>query len=424
MITARLWLQTDDGNMRKLPKPTKTARIVYQKNGDWYIIWYCDSERFRSKFNLNYIKDLTIRQVWADRICEYINSLLIQGKYIRDSEISSELVPAPQHDIGLPRLKPTQSTFQYNTVLGYILYYANLKKSEGKSKGYVKKLYSLRNLYRDFAVSLNKTDFSFKELDRDFAIRFKNFCIGRKHGSNTIEKNLTLLRTVLTDAENENDIEVNPKYKSKAFRYERVETDEVALNFDEIMKLYVYDFSPYDKNYELVRDNFILACLTGLRWGDWEISKDMIVTVKGHKMIQVLTEKTHTMVLIPLHSIALAILEKYDFNLRGLSNQKTNQYLKEMCQLTGYFNGIELLKKTESGKAIQLKVEKWREITAHTARRTFVTTALLVLNMPSVVVRSITGHTTDRQLFRYARINKEDAALLMQKAMESHLASF
>jgi integrase len=76
------------------------------------------------------------------------------------------------------------------------------------------------------------------------------------------------------------------------------------------------------------------------------------------------------------------------------------------------------MKKSRAGKIIGEVKKQWEEVTTHTARRTFVTIALFEMNLPPQLVMRITGHKTEKQLFEYARIGKERAALLVARLMD------
>lgn len=413
-----LWIQQGNNIMRKLPRPSKRARIVKQINGDWYICWRCNSQRFRPKYNLNYIKDLEIRQLWANRIVSFVNTVLDKGDIFLEESLPLSLIPPPEHHTLMP----------INTEGGGIICtyqrYIKLKIIEGKSDNYIRSLTSLKNNIVAFASSEGFKDYMLESIDKNWGMRYKEWCIQkpREHSANTIAKQLRSLRTILKEAEVEEELTVNKAYKTKHFKHAEIDTDQIALNFDEILKLKNLTLEGFE-TYEKIRDNFIVACFTALRFGDWQIKKGNIVDFNGKKMIKVFTQKTKEMVLIPLHPVADEILRKYDYDLPHFSNQTSNEYMKIIAEKAG-IDDNEVLKKSKGGKAVQVFMPRFKAITTHTARRTFITLALFELNIPSVLVMKITGHKSERQLFRYARIGKERAAILMAKAMEEYFDKF
>ena len=99
-----------------------------------------------------------------------------------------------------------------------------------------------------------------------------------------------------------------------------MKTDEIALTLAELQKLYEVDLSGLPLGYTTVRDSFIVACLTGLRFQDWQIQPENLQYVldgdTNRAILKVITHKKHKTVLIPLHPLALSLLQKYDFKLR------------------------------------------------------------------------------------------------------------
>lgn len=91
------------------------------------------------------------------------------------------------------------------------------------------------------------------------------------------------------------------------------------------------------KRIEQVRDIFVFCCLTGLAFVDcYNLSTNQIQqNAKGEWFIRRKRQKTKIEAIIPLGSIAIKILEKYDFQLPILSNQKMNAYLKEIQEICG-----------------------------------------------------------------------------------------
>lgn len=74
-----------------------------------------------------------------------------------------------------------------------------------------------------------------------------------------------------------------------------------------------------------VRDLFLFQCFTGLAYADMvNLSKDNI----KEDMIIINRQKTNIQSIIPLLPQAKEILEKYDYNLPILSNQKFNFYIR------------------------------------------------------------------------------------------------
>lgn len=151
---------------------------------------------------------------------------------------------------------------------------------------------------------------------------FIKYCVEVKdHSANTIHRDVGLLKTFLYWA-------LNKKYTyNNAFisfpKPPKFRTDEVALNYQQVEEIYKYDFSK-NKRLERVRDLFVFGCVSGLRFGNYSrITKDDI----DGEFIRVIDMKSKSKNLaIPLNSISRSILEKYDYELPSISNQKMNKF--------------------------------------------------------------------------------------------------
>lgn len=191
-----------------------------------------------------------------------------------------------------------------------------------------------------------------------------------------------------------------PKLKGGRFEQKAV----VYLTLEELRRLEVYDLSGHPA-LMAVRDTFIFGCYSGLRFSDIQALKT--ADINGGK-IHVVTKKTDDPLTIELNSHTAAILDRWRGRLPNgkalptLSNQRTNDRLKELAQLVGidapvhitYFKGSE--RHDESRP-------KWQVLTTHAARRTFVVTAL-TLGIPAEVVIKWTGHSDYKAMKPYIAI--------------------
>lgn len=98
-----------------------------------------------------------------------------------------------------------------------------------------------------------------------------------------------------------------------------------------------------------------------------------------------------------------------------ISQQKFNDYLKEVCELAG-INDLITFYQTRGEKREQITLPKYQLITSHTARRSFATNAFKA-GLPSISIMKITGHKTERSFLKYIKITKEENAKLI---MEHH----
>ena len=190
----------------------------------------------------------------------------------------------------------------------------------------------------------------------------------------------------------------------RRFKVWREETDIIYLSEEELMKLFEYDLKE-GSSFEKVRDVFCFGCFTGQRFSD--IAGFKFDNVKNGSWF-VRTVKTKDPLEIPLNKYALEIIDKYKErgqNMPVMSNQKTNEYLKGICELVEINEPIINIKYRGSER-IENAMPKYDFITTHTARRTFVTLSLEKGMRPETVM-AITGHKDYKTFKKYIKITSK-----------------
>lgn len=242
--------------------------------------------------------------------------------------------------------------------------------------------------------------------------KFLKYCIEIKdHSANTVHRNVGLLKTFLYWALSKkytyNNNFINFK-KPPKFR-----TDEIALNYQQVEEIYLFDFSK-NKRLERVRDLFVFGCVTGMRFGNYSrISKQ---DIQGD-FIRVVDLKSKSKKLsIPLNSISKAILEKYNYILPNISNQKMNEFIKEVFKEMKFTEDIKKTMKY-GDELVDKKSEFWERISSHTARRSFIT-IMKNNKVPDKVIMSYTGHTSLEVFNNYYRPSEEDKVNYMNEVFK------
>ena len=178
---------------------------------------------------------------------------------------------------------------------------------------------------------------------------------------------------------------------------------------DEVKRMYAFDLSE-NKRLERVRDVFILGCLTGMRYSDYKRIKRENIVNDVIRMREV-KDKSKTLE-IPLSSWAKEILEKYDYNLPVISEQKFREYIKETSRLVGFTE--QVIVASRIGNTINEESKRRCDlISTHTARRTFIT-IMKNEGVPDKVIMKITGHRSLSSFHRYYRPNDEDVSGFMK----------
>lgn len=187
----------------------------------------------------------------------------------------------------------------------------------------------------------------------------------------------------------------------------KVKVDEhevVTLDRDEITQLYVYD--RLNQTEETVRDLFIIACMTALRFSDLSRLTDKNFI---DNFIHIKTQKTGTFVIIPQSKYVRNILRKYNYQLPSCPCiQYFNKVIKNVCRKAG-INQIVPYERTIGLERVSMMIEKWRRIGSHSGRRSAATNMFLA-GIPALRIMLITGHKTEAAFMRYIGLTKEENA--------------
>lgn len=259
---------------------------------------------------------------------------------------------------------------------------------------------------------LNYEDFTF-----EFKHSFENWLYlpPRKHSTNYASKVFSVIRQFLHEA-TRRGYNTNFSFKQRGWSIPKEKVQKTILTFPELETLYNLDLSNNLK-LDRVRDLFLIGAYSGLRFSDFtRIKPEHIIIDEGIEMIKIWTKKTDTQVFIPLVPELKILLEKYNYHSpKAISNQKMNDYLKELCKLAEIKEEI-ISKKSVAGKTIEQKKEKWQLITTHTARRSFATN-FYEMGIPAIQLMQVTGHTTEKQFMGYINIDKKQNAKNIAKTV-------
>ena len=104
---------------------------------------------------------------------------------------------------------------------------------------------------------------------------------------------------------------------------------------------------------------------------------------------------------------------------KPISNQKFNDYIKEVCKSAGITNEREVLE-TFGGDVKRTIYKKYELVTAHTARRSYATNSY-IMGIPVLTIMKITGHKTPDAFMKYIVLDKDEHASITGNAWEQTL---
>ena len=170
------------------------------------------------------------------------------------------------------------------------------------------------------------------------------------------------------------------------------------------------------KKLNQIRDMFLIQIYTCLRYSDLNnLKPENILMNEG--IIKIYQLKTADPTKIPISEKLKKILKNYaGFKLPKYSNQKYNDYIKELCKLAGIDTKVEITK-YYGKKRINETYEKWQLISSHTARRTNITISLKKGVLPEMVMQ-ISGHKNRTAFQKYVKIAQTEAVNAMRKVWD------
>ncbi|MGN6417357.1 MAG: tyrosine-type recombinase/integrase [Pseudobacter sp.] len=195
------------------------------------------------------------------------------------------------------------------------------------------------------------------------------------------------------------------------------DSDAVYLTWEEIEKIYTVDLRGHPHLIPY-RNDFVLGCLTGLRFSDFSALE--MPDARGDYLYKKQFKSYHRVV-IPLRKAAKEILQgRFNEGYVTLTNAEFNRHIKTVCRLAGI---VEVIKHTykKGSKRIEEIREKCDWVTTHTCRRSFCTNEFLA-GTPVELIMKISGHKSLRDFYRYIKITPEEAAQKMKEIWEKRSA--
>lgn len=263
-------------------------------------------------------------------------------------------------------------------------------------EGTIARYENIKTLLKQFSETKGY-QINFQSINENFYVKWVNYSRQvLKHKNNTLGRNIGFIKTFMNWALKK---KYHTNYEFKDFKKISSETDEIALSIKELEDLYNHDFSQKPR-LERVRDVFVFGCSTGLRYSDYSrINKTNI----RNGQIFINTKKLKSNLGIPLNKYSKSILEKYEYNLPVISPQKFREYIKDACKDVGM---DDMVVKTSfiGNKRIETPMERYKMVSTHTARRTFITISLEKGMRPDIVM-SITGHKNYSSFKKYIKLS-------------------
>ena len=301
----------------------------------------------------------------------------------------------------------------------------------------VKAIKQALNQFKYFQKETKKK-YDFDDIDMTFYYEFTAYLKKKEYAINSIGKCIKELKAIMRAAEIEG-YHTNSAWKDKKFKGTRVEIDSIYLTQEDLDKIMAADLSKYDAGHTWARDIFMVGVWTAQRVSDYNnIRKEDFSTLTKNIMkeeddpmnpgkkkawieqqeityLSIRQKKTGAKVTIPCNSRLKAILEKYDYQLPHLEDQVINRYIKDVAKEAGLTELVEI-ETTKGGTPKKEKVEKYKLIHTHTARRTGATLMYLA-GVDVYDIMKVTGHSSPTMLKKYI---KADSLEVVEKLTDKY----
>ncbi|MDJ1481319.1 site-specific integrase [Cytophagaceae bacterium YF14B1] len=366
--------------------------------------WNFDDQKaftrgFASNVRLNRLLELYAAKLW-----EFYTACKVRGVIPNDNDLRESI----HLEIEEEETVPVRITTLWDVFSDFV----TIAEAKGKERS-AQVYRALENHLRSFEKAKKET-VSFDTIDLRFFDKFTTYLLNKvKLTDNTIAKQISTLKRILTFA-TERGYNSNLGYQNKKFNWQRKETPVIALTAEEVEQLENLTI-PANKTYlENARNLFLLGIYTGLRYGDLSSIRPEHVR-PDH--LRIITHKTKQNLSIPLTANARQIIDLYLAGLvRPISNQRLNDYIKEVCELAQINAPTEKVL-FRGGERICKTVPKWKLLGSHSGRKSFVTLSLEKGLRPQIVM-AISGHKDYKSFKRYISITDDQVMKEFSKVNE------
>ncbi|MFY0625625.1 MAG: phage integrase SAM-like domain-containing protein [Reichenbachiella sp.] len=289
---------------------------------------------------------------------------------------------------------------------GIDLLVSTKKASNALSPATIKKYNQVKSLIEKYQSHMGVV-LTFYNINAKFQDQFLQYSYKiLKHHDNTVGRNIGHIRSIVKWAYDQS-LHTSEGYKDlKKFS---VDSDQMALTLEEVMTLYNHQFE-LNKHTKAV-DLFLIGVFSGQRVSDYSVF-DKNDYQEGY--ITKRSKKTNVRGEIPVDSnpFLKSLLEKYDWDIPRISDQKLNEYIKEACKIAK-INAPFKYQRSRGVEKTQIVKAKCDLVSTHTARRTFITLAIPEMGYKKVM--KITGILKVETLLKYEQADRKSIDSAIKK---------
>ena len=195
---------------------------------------------------------------------------------------------------------------------------------------------------------------------------------------------------------------------------DRASVEKIYLTIEDITAIEKIEENKLSDSLKNVRDWLIISCFTGQRISDFmRFNSEMIRIENDKKLIEFKQVKTGKLMTVPLHPKVIEILDKNNGSFPyPISDQKYNDYLKEVCEIAGLTTMVKGSKLIETNGLFRKVSKEYRKcdlVSSHIGRRSFATN--FYGKIPTTYLIYVTGHSSEEMFLNYIGKSNKDLAL-------------
>lgn len=268
------------------------------------------------------------------------------------------------------------------------------------------------NRFKEFCDDYHP-NIKFEEITPKLLADYNNYLLKCKNTNNTIHTHLKRLRRFLGYAKRLH-LHQNDSYKE--YNVQQRVGEIKFLDMNEVKLLMDVELTSIME--QKARDLFLFGTFTGMRYSDIKNLKKADIIQHRFEGIDgvfhaahIRQVKTAAPIVVPLLDESMAIIKKYEdlpkeFALPQLALQVVNEVLKNV----GRKAKLNAMQKIDTFRGVEREtkyIEKWKVLSTHAARRSFVTIAA-TKGLPINVVSSITGQHPTTIMKHYLSVTSAD----------------
>ena len=279
---------------------------------------------------------------------------------------------------------------------GFILTNKGVKYSNSSIRQYK----AMLDLFQEFEKLIDKKILN-NEMNPELAKMIELFMVDKNLAKNSIGQYMSKIKAVLSFGFNDGMCHWN----GGGIKIKKELPVKVKLSVNELQLIRNTKMNKYE---ERCVDIYTILSFTGMR--NHVLKKFLenpyayIREHDGYNFIEITADKTRETQVIPMSKTIINILNKHNYKLKPVVRHYLQKKVQEVAKRAGLTQPVAI-RKTIGGKTVEYISPKFKEITTHTGKRSFVS-HLRLKGIPISKISAMTGNKDEKQLAEYDRSSK------------------